>query len=535
MMKMLSRTLAVMLAIICALNFATVSFATSAENTTEDDLLFDEATGTLYLNEEQDIYDVLGDEEYVMLYNMEIPKMYAEIREKVKTVSVGKDFMTDQGMVLMSYMLYFPNVEEIIVEDGHPLYEVYDNALYTEGYDAMLYYPPYCEDVDIVLHENARYIYDYCFLDLDLAVFIGGTYYPATDKEYNLYITQPGQIQKIIDSQYSMDMNCQPIFYGPFANIYVNETQETLDNLRVSEEIDYPATIQTLYDAAIYTGFNFYFSMNNYYNDDVYPEKFYEYERIIYEITEGMEDEEDLTFDERCDMYADVYSRIIDAFMELGFDEYTREEFDKNAKIEYSVEQAMIDMFGDNDETFEIYSDILKSYEEHILYLYNRGNPMKPLSTLTSGTCGEGAEWTIDRETGTLTITGEGKIDDNYTGFDVFKDTVKIIELGRGITVIGENAFNGFDALENTVYKGTHAEWDAIDIYLGNEDLVRKVTIDPDEIPEPEEPTEPDTPSDPDSETPEEPAPQSVFDIIAEFFNDMFKTIRSWFENLFKF
>lgn len=531
MKKMFSKTLAAMLAIICAFNFATVSFATTTENTTEDDVLFDEATGTLYLNEDQDIHDVLSDDEVVTMYNMEFPKLYAEIYDKVKTVSVGKDFMADDDLYLISYMLYFPNVEKITVEDGHPLYEVYDNALYSESYEAMLYYPPYCDDVDIVLHENTKYIYDFCFLDLDYILFTGMTCYPATDKDYNLYITKPGQAQRIIDCYYSTGVAINPVFYGPFKNIYVNETQETIDNLRISEKFDFPVTVNTIYDIAIYEGFNYYFSMCNYYNEEICPEKFSEYERIVTEIGEEMADIENLTFDEKCALYEDGYSRVIDAFMELGFEEYSREEFDRNVNFEYSIEQSMVEMFGD-DEAYEILSEILKSYEDHLVYLYNRGNPMKPLSTLTSGTCGEAAEWTIDRETGTLKITGEGKIDDNYTGFDVFKDEVKIIELGRDITVIGENVFNGFDAIENTVYKGTRAEWDAIEIYLGNEDLVRRVTIDPDEIPEPEEP---EIPSDPETETPEDPAPQSTLEIIKAFFEGIFEAIRNWFKNIFNF
>ena len=64
-----------------------------------------------------------------------------------------------------------------------------------------------------------------------------------------------------------------------------------------------------------------------------------------------------------------------------------------------------------------------------------------------SGTCGENATWSFDEARGTLTISGTGAVTD-YSGWKNFADKVTYVEIGNGITSVGENVFNGFTALK---------------------------------------------------------------------------------------
>ena len=67
-----------------------------------------------------------------------------------------------------------------------------------------------------------------------------------------------------------------------------------------------------------------------------------------------------------------------------------------------------------------------------------------------SQTCGENLTWSFDEETGTLTITGSGAMEDynqQYAPWDGFKTKIKAISMPEGLTRIGSNAFYGCEAL----------------------------------------------------------------------------------------
>ena len=69
----------------------------------------------------------------------------------------------------------------------------------------------------------------------------------------------------------------------------------------------------------------------------------------------------------------------------------------------------------------------------------------------TSGVCGENVTWEFDEATGTLTISGEGRIDDSYNvplPWEEFKMSIKEVVIGEGVTEIGEDAFHECGALE---------------------------------------------------------------------------------------
>ncbi len=61
-----------------------------------------------------------------------------------------------------------------------------------------------------------------------------------------------------------------------------------------------------------------------------------------------------------------------------------------------------------------------------------------------SGTCGENANWEFDPETGTLTVSGTGAMQDYYTSdspWKSYKNSIKAIIIEEGITKIGQYAF----------------------------------------------------------------------------------------------
>ena len=87
--------------------------------------------------------------------------------------------------------------------------------------------------------------------------------------------------------------------------------------------------------------------------------------------------------------------------------------------------------------------------------------------TATSGTCGEGINWSYSNYT--LTISGEGEMADG-SPWEAYKDRIETVILTGGITKIGEGAFENYDALEKVhfgdalVEIGKRAFYDCNDI-----------------------------------------------------------------------
>ncbi len=484
----MKKILSVLLAILCMMSLTTVSFAA------EDVSYFDEETGTLYLmNENWDKDLEIGETE---------DEIYAFI-EKVKVLYFDEGFDIDSNGTIW---LSFSNLEKIIIDEDITEWFVYDNALYynysgDEGEACIFaYYPPKCKDKDIVLHPDATQVSADSFQIWD---YIKGELLPYTNG-YNLYIVGEGQFGRL-----KSDHTVISLLSIKFTNIYVNDTQESIDEIIKP----YGYTLDVLNKNLTCSIFSAYY----YYR--YASEKYSEYSDAlskIYEEVEQPQDQEDLT---AVNEYNDaIFSKRLEYIDKYEYTEFTEEEYalTGNQGADYAYMKMMVDYYYD-------------------LYLYynNRGNPVKPLSTLTSGTCGDGAEWAIDRENGVLSITGNGAIADNYSGFDVFKGIVTTVEIGNGITAIGENVFTGFTALTETKFDGTQAQWDAVTVADGNEDLTKNVTV----IPEtPDTPDTPDTPVTPD--TPDEPAEPTFGEKVAEFFEkvkDFFVGIYEWFVNLFKF
>ena len=91
-----------------------------------------------------------------------------------------------------------------------------------------------------------------------------------------------------------------------------------------------------------------------------------------------------------------------------------------------------------------------------------------------TGTCGDSLTWNYDEESKTLTITGTGEMYD-YTDSDspweAFETEITIVDFGRDIVSIGNNAFDECSVLTDVYYGYTEDEWNAILIGTNNECL----------------------------------------------------------------
>lgn len=70
-----------------------------------------------------------------------------------------------------------------------------------------------------------------------------------------------------------------------------------------------------------------------------------------------------------------------------------------------------------------------------------------------SGTCGDNLTWSFDENTGVLSITGTGAMTDYTSSSDVpwefHRDYIETVDIGSGVTTIGDFAFGGCSILTN--------------------------------------------------------------------------------------
>ncbi|MGN0529370.1 MAG: leucine-rich repeat domain-containing protein [Eubacterium sp.] len=88
--------------------------------------------------------------------------------------------------------------------------------------------------------------------------------------------------------------------------------------------------------------------------------------------------------------------------------------------------------------------------------------PYQCFAEVVSGSCGENAFWEFDDSTGTLIISGTGEMEDyvysQSSDTSVFKDyreTLKNVVIGEGITHIGNYTFYNFSNIENVSFPST--------------------------------------------------------------------------------
>lgn len=69
----------------------------------------------------------------------------------------------------------------------------------------------------------------------------------------------------------------------------------------------------------------------------------------------------------------------------------------------------------------------------------------------TSGSCGQGLQWSFDRDTGSLTLSGTGSLPDYYgsqnTPWAVYKDHITSVSISQGITALGSCTFQNYGNL----------------------------------------------------------------------------------------
>ena len=68
----------------------------------------------------------------------------------------------------------------------------------------------------------------------------------------------------------------------------------------------------------------------------------------------------------------------------------------------------------------------------------------------TSGTCGDNLTWSFDESTGTLEISGTGDMtyySYNNRPWEDSEDLITTVNIGNGVTSIGDYAFYSFDKL----------------------------------------------------------------------------------------
>ncbi|MBR5012264.1 MAG: leucine-rich repeat domain-containing protein, partial [Clostridia bacterium] len=74
-----------------------------------------------------------------------------------------------------------------------------------------------------------------------------------------------------------------------------------------------------------------------------------------------------------------------------------------------------------------------------------------------TGSCGENAIWTFDDSTGTLYITGTGRVNNyinvgNTTPWLEYRDRITAVVIGDGITYVGNRAFRGLNCLVKATF-----------------------------------------------------------------------------------
>ena len=93
----------------------------------------------------------------------------------------------------------------------------------------------------------------------------------------------------------------------------------------------------------------------------------------------------------------------------------------------------------------------------------------------TSGTCGNGLTWSLNTQTGMLTISGSGAMTDEQMPWGTLKNNIRSVYISAGVTHIGHWAFSGCTTITHVLYAGTQAQWNAMTIGEDNAYLTSAV------------------------------------------------------------
>ena len=130
--------------------------------------------------------------------------------------------------------------------------------------------------------------------------------------------------------------------------------------------------------------------------------------------------------------------------------------------------------------------------------------PFSAFAETYSGKCGASVNYSLDTETGVLTISGSGRMNDFYIndpGYYAYRSYIKSVVINNGVTYIGYDAFLqpyyqhlksvtipdsvteigsyafGDAWIIDVYYGGTKAQWDMVYIQTGNTDLTKEAFI----------------------------------------------------------
>lgn len=102
--------------------------------------------------------------------------------------------------------------------------------------------------------------------------------------------------------------------------------------------------------------------------------------------------------------------------------------------------------------------------------LYNEALKGAAIHYITDGKCGDNLTWSLDSKD-TLIIIGTGNMTDYLNSPFYGHTNIKSVVIEKGVTSIGNNAFNGCNVLDDVYYFGTQEDWSKITIGENNENL----------------------------------------------------------------
>ncbi len=111
-----------------------------------------------------------------------------------------------------------------------------------------------------------------------------------------------------------------------------------------------------------------------------------------------------------------------------------------------------------NDETNNIYFAMVPVNEKEPTEPTEPDNPIEPTdpdADIITGTCGDNLSWSLNKNTGVLTISGTGEMTNysfnNKAPWYVYITSIKLVNIGNGVTTIGDNAFYGCRSLISVI------------------------------------------------------------------------------------
>ena len=220
----MKKLLSILLATLCVMNLTVVSFAA------EEVSYFDEETGTLTIDNDEQWKEIIFDENTIIVDGEKWLEKYYEIYEKVEVLKLGRDVAgcsKVDGTLVTGFKYRFPNLREVIVDENNADICVYDGLVYSKDRKTLVYIPPKNTDSEIYLPEE---LIDTCF-DMRFYITHFNCVFSFDDEHaFDIYIT--GGKEQI--EQMSMDL-LRWLTIADADAVYVNATKEELDSILFEE------------------------------------------------------------------------------------------------------------------------------------------------------------------------------------------------------------------------------------------------------------------------------------------------------------